>query len=161
MASIEWDALDRNDRAALERFANRHRGDPLAQQAAAEIARIDRETSAAVVRNAEEKTATDRAEISKTLALYGSAFEKKDLNLLRSVWPTLPEATLSQAFGKESVRSQLRALAPAELSGDRASVRCTRITEQVTQFGRKKPLEDTRIVHLRKENDRWVIYAID
>jgi hypothetical protein len=162
LVELEWDALDRKDRAALERFAGRHRGTALAQQAAAEIARIEHETSAAVSKGAEDKAAADRAEISRALALYGSAFEKKDINLLKSVWPNLPEAALTQAFhGKGAIRSELRALAPAELNGDRASVRCTRITEQVTQFGRQKPNEDTRTVRLRRERERWVIYAID
>ena len=122
---------------------------------------IDREASAAVTRSVEEKVAADRAEISKALSLYNAAFEKKDITLLKSVWPNLP-AILSQAFrGKEAIRSQLHPLAPPEVTGDRASVRCTRVTEQVTQFGRKKPVEDTPIVRMRRESEHWAIYAID
>jgi hypothetical protein len=82
--------------------------------------------------------------------------------LLKSLWPNLPEADLARAFrsgGK--IRSELRPQAPAELAGDRATVRCTRITEQVTQFGRQRPVEETKTVRLHKENGRWVISSID
>jgi hypothetical protein len=162
LAQLEWDALDRNDRAALERFGARHRGTPLAQQAAAEIARIDREAAASSARVAEQQVSADRGEIAKAFTAYATAFEKKDIGLLKSVWPTLPEASLAQAFrGRGEIRSQLRPLAQAEITGDRATVRCTRVTEQVTQFGRQKPVEETRTVKLRREGGRWIIYAID
>jgi hypothetical protein len=166
LAQIEWDAMDRKDRAALERFAARYRGMPLAEQANSEIARIDREVAtaatAAAAKKAEEQTGAERSEISRVFAAYASAFEKKDLKLLKTVWPDLPEAALAQAFhGKGEIRSQLRALAPPELTGDRASVRCLRITEQATQFGRQKPVEEPRTVRLRKESGRWIISAID
>jgi hypothetical protein len=170
LAQLEWDAVDRKDRAALERFAARYRGTPFAEPANAEIARLDRESSAAAAaaanaaaaKKAEEQAGADRNEIARVLATYATAFEKKDLQLLKSVWPGLPESTLADAFrGRGQVRSQLRALAPPELAGDHASVRCTRITEQATQFGRQKPLEEPRTVHLRKESGRWIISAID
>jgi len=93
---------------------------------------------------------------------YASAFEKKDLKLLKTIWPGLPEASLAEAFrGKGEIRSQLRPLAPAEIAGDHAVVRCTRITEQATQFGRQKPLEESRTVRFRKESGRWIISSID
>jgi serine/threonine-protein kinase len=162
IAQIEWEALDRKDRSALERFAARHRGTPLGQQAASEIERIEREAEAAATHTAEKQITTDREEIARLLNLYAAAFERKDLNLLKSVWPGLPQAALAQAFrGRGEIRSHLRPLAPAELAGGHATIRCTRVTEQVTQFGRQKPVEEARTVRLRKENGRWVIYAID
>jgi hypothetical protein len=110
----------------------------------------------------EERIAADRAEISRVLSQYAAAFQKKDLDLLKAVWPTLPLATLAPAFrGSGELRSELRPLAPAEFTGDSASVRCTRITSQATQFGRQKPMEETRSVRFRRENGHWVIYAID
>jgi hypothetical protein len=90
------------------------------------------------------------------------AFEKKDLNSLKAIWPRVPEASLAQAFrGKGTIRSQLRPVAPVELAGDRATVRCIRVTEQVTQFGRQKPVEEARTVRLHREDGRWIISAID
>src|SRR5262249_34372351 len=56
LAQLEWDVLDRKDRPALERFAARYRGTPLAEQANAEIARIDREAAAAATAAAARKT---------------------------------------------------------------------------------------------------------
>jgi hypothetical protein len=163
LAQLEWDAVDRKDRSALERFTVQHRGTTFAQQAAAEIARIDRETAAAAAaKTVEEQSTTDRDEIAKVLTGYAAAFQKKDLNSLKTVWPNLPEAALAQVFrGKGEIRSELRPLAPAEFNGDRATVRCMRTTQQVTQFGRQKPVEETRTVRLRRESGRWVIYAID
>jgi hypothetical protein len=162
LAQLEWDGLDKKDRSALERFSVRHRGTPLAQQAASEIARIEREAAAAATRVAEDQTTADRGEISKVLTVYAAAFDRKDLNLLKTVWPGLPEAALAQVFrGRGEIRSQLRPLGPAELTGDRAIVRCMRITEQVTQFGRQKPVEEARTVRLKRESGRWVISAID
>jgi serine/threonine-protein kinase len=138
---------------------------PPPEQANAESARIQRESAAAAAvaaKKAEDQIASDRNEISRLLTTYATAFEKKDLPLLKSVWPSLPESKLSEAFrGRGEIRSQLRALAPAELTGDRASIRCLRVTEQATQFGRQKPVEDPRTVHLRKESGRWIISAID
>jgi hypothetical protein len=170
LAQIEWDALDRKDRSALERYATRYRGTPLADQANSQIARIDRDATAAAnadaaaaaAKRAEEQATADRSEIAKVLTAYATAFEKKDLNLLKSIWPDLPEASFAQAFrGKAGIRSQLRPVAPVELAGDRANVRCTRVTEQATQFGRQRPVEEARTVHLRRENERWIISAID
>jgi DNA-binding transcriptional regulator YbjK len=162
LAQLEWDALDRKDRAALERFAAQHRGTPFAQQAAAEIARLDREAATAAAKTLEEQSTTDRNEIAKVLTVYAAAFQKKDLNLLRTVWPDLPQAALAQAFrARGEIHSELRPLASAEFAGDRATVRCMRITQQVTQFGRQKPVEEARTVRLRRESGRWVIYAID
>jgi hypothetical protein len=169
LAEIEWDALDRTDRSALERFATRYRGTSLAEQANSEITRIDRETAsaadataAAAAKRAEEQADADRKEIARVLAVYAGAFEKKDLNSLKAIWPGLPETSLAQAFrDKGGIRSQLRPVAPVELAGDRANVRCIRVTEQVTQFGRQKPVEEARTVRLRRENGRWIISAID
>src|SRR5262249_11759392 len=119
LAQLEWDGLDRNDRAALERFGARHRGSPLAQQAAAEIARLDRESAAAAAKTAEQKIAADRAEIAKVFATYSAGFDKKDMALLRSVWPGLPEASLAPAFrGKGEIHSQLQPLANPEINGN-------------------------------------------
>jgi hypothetical protein len=159
---LEWDALDRKDRAALERFAARYRRTPLAQQAAAEIARIDSEAATAAAKTIEDRVAADRAEIARVLAVYATAFEKKDLALLKTVWPNLPETALAPAFrSKGELRQQLRPQSPAEFKGDGAIVPCIRVTEQVTQFGRQKPVEEARTVRLRRENGRWIIYAID
>ena len=170
LAQIEWDILDRKDRAALERFAARYRGTPLADQANSEIARIDREaaaaanaaTVAAAATRAEVQVAADRNEISKLLTSYAMAFENRDLTLLKTIWPGLPVASLAQAFrGKGGIHSQLRPVAPVELAGERATVRCIRVTEQATQFGRQKPVEEARTVRLRRENGRWIISTID
>ena len=170
LAEIEWDALDRTDRSALERFATRYRATSLAEQANSEITRLDRETASAAAtgaaraaaKRAEEQADADRKEIARVLAVYAAAFERKDLNSLKAIWPGLPEASLTQAFrDKGGIRSQLRPVVPVELAGDRATVRCIRVTEQVTQFGRQKPVEEARTVRLRRENGRWIISAID
>jgi hypothetical protein len=170
LAQIEWDVLDRKDRSALERFATRYRGTQLAEQANSEIARIDRETTVAAnaaaaeaaAKRAEEQAGADRNEIARVLSAYATAFEKKDLDLLKTIWPDLPEASLAQAFRvKGGIHSQLRPAAPVELAGDRANVRCIRVTEQATQFGRQKPFEEARTVRLRRESGRWIISAID
>jgi serine/threonine-protein kinase len=170
LAQIEWDALDRTDRSALERFATRYRGTSIAEQANSEMIRMDREkataadaaAAATAAKRAEEQAVADRKEIDRVLTAYASAFEKKDLNSLKTIWPGLPEASLAQAFrGKGAIRSQLRPVAPVELAGDRATVRCIRVTEQVTPFGRQKPVEEARTVRLYRENGRWIISAID
>jgi serine/threonine-protein kinase len=161
LAQIEWDSLDRNDRGALEHFASRHRGTPLAAQAAADIARLEHEAAAAASRTAEQQVAADRSQILKVLATYAAAFETKDLPLLKSVWPAAPENLAQALRGKGVIRSQLRPLALAEITGDGATVHCTRITEQITQFGRQKPVEEIRTVHLHKQDGRWIISGID
>jgi hypothetical protein len=123
---------------------------------------MDKEVAASAPKTADEQLNIDRGEISKVLTVYATAFESKDINLLKTIWPALPEAALKQAFrGKGTIRSQLRPLAAIEIIGERAIVRCMRITEQVTEFGRQKPIEQPRTVHLRKEGGRWVISAID
>lgn len=161
LAQLDWNALDRNDRSELQRFAAQYSGTALAQQATLEISRKEKEMATTTAKKDEQIT-SDLSEISKVLAGYATAFERKDLNSLKVLWPGLPEAALAQAFrGKGTIRSQLRPLAPAELTGDSAMVRCMRITEQNTQFGRQKPVEEPRTVHLRKEAGRWVISAIN
>jgi hypothetical protein len=123
---------------------------------------MDQEARATAAKKMEEQTAADGVEIRKVLSLYAAAFDRKDLRLLKSVWPDLPEAALTQAFrAKGEIRSALNPVAPPELNGNTASIRCKRVTEQVTQFGRQKPVEEARTVRLRKDGGRWVISAID
>jgi hypothetical protein len=163
LAQLEWDALDRKDRAAVERFVARHKNSPLASQAQAELARMEREAAAAAQKKQEERLASERAEIEKTFAIFATAFERKDLELLRSVWPKPDqEAALAQAFRSrgEEIRQQLRPIGPIDVAGDNATVRCMRIIQQVGQFGAQKPVEQPKTVRLRKENGRWVIDAI-
>jgi hypothetical protein len=54
---------------------------------------------------------------------------------------------------KGIIRSELQPLAAAEVSGDQAAIRCTRRTEQVTQFGRQTPVEQALTVRLEKKMD--------
>ncbi|HZS54376.1 MAG TPA: protein kinase [Bryobacteraceae bacterium] len=162
LAQLDWNALDRKDVSALERFAAEHSATPLAQQATLEIERMKREAAGIAKKKTDNQLTVDREEISRVLTVYAAAFDQKNLNLLKTIWPGLPETALARAFrGKGEIRSQLRPLAAAEVIDENATIRCSRVTDQITEFGRQKPVEETRTVHLHKENGRWVISAID
>ena len=162
LAEVDWSSVDRNDRAALDRYARQHPGTLLAQQAIVESKRIESEAAASTAKKMEDQTVTAREEIVKLFATYSSAFEAKDLALLRRVWPAMPERALGQTFrAKGVIHSQLQPIAAIQVSGDQASVSCMRITEQSTPFGRQRPVRETRMVRLHREAGHWVISAIE
>ena len=62
-----------------------------------------------------------------------------------------------RSASKPVVRGRAQRCGPIAIEMTQAE----KVTEQATQFGRQKPVEEARTVRLRRENGRWIISAID
>ena len=116
---------------------------------------------------AELKTAAEAAEVSKrqqkdrqdiknTLEYYRSAYERKDLNALQAIWPSLPASIKATIKSADKIRVTLEENDPV-IAGETATVSCGQTLELVAG-GKKSSLPtESRRFTLRKIQGRWII----
>jgi hypothetical protein len=150
---LDWETLNRKDAAALRAFVRRHPDGSYSAQAAADIAKLVQEDSAAA----------DREGVRQALMRYAAAYERMDVGELKETWPTIPAETLnviSASFrNARSMQMELRPVDQAVITGDTAVVACQRL---ISQLFDKKPLEaqDKITIRLRRRGTGWVIESI-
>jgi hypothetical protein len=153
---LEWDrAKQTNDAKSYRDFLARHPSGTFSDRAKTELARID---------NAAEATAAHR-QVDEALRRYRAAFEDKDSDGLKAVWPGLSRAELSsfQSFFRiaRSVKLQLTQVGEPEVAGDRASVRCRRTMTAADERGPMPSQDQTVMIRLRRAGAAMVIESID
>nr|MDP9113898.1 hypothetical protein [Acidobacteriota bacterium] len=131
-------------------------------------------------RNAEAEEATRRAEeqrkaaaelsaarraVEEALNRYRTAFENKDPEALKAVWPSLGRSELSafQNFFKiaRSVKLQIQPLGEAEISANGAIVRARRTMTATDERGPLPQQDQTVRISLRRNANGMVIESID
>ena len=133
----------------------------------------------AVTRNAEADANAGRAEeqrkaaelsaarkgVDEALNRYRTAFENKDPEALKSIWPSLgrSELTAFQNFFKiaRSIKLQLRPLGEAEIGAAGATVRARRTMAATDERGALPTQDQTVNIHLRRAGNGMVIESID
>jgi serine/threonine protein kinase len=115
-------------------------------------------------RKAAELSAARKA-VDEALNRYRTAFENKDPEELKSVWPSLGrnELTSFQNFFKiaRSVKLQLRPLGDAEISATGATIRARRTMAATDERGALPTQDQTVNIHLRRAGSGMVIESID
>jgi hypothetical protein len=115
-------------------------------------------------RKAAELNASRKA-VDEALNRYRTAFENKDPDELKSVWPSLGRSELSsfQNFFKiaRSVKLQLRPLGEAEINPTGATIRARRTMSATDERGALPTQDQTVSIHLRRAGNGMVIESID
>lgn len=101
---------------------------------------------------------TENDMILATLRRLEQAYSVKDANAVCGIWPKCPRKTFEQVFkSAQSTSLSLDPLEAARISGDSASIVCTRKTVTVYAGAQQNVNEQQVIIYLRKQNDNWRI----
>ena len=115
-------------------------------------------------RKAAELSAARKA-VDEALNRYRTAFENKDSEELKSIWPSLGRSELAafQNFFKiaRSIKLQLRPLGEAEISATGANIRARRTMAASDERGALPTQDQTVNIHLRRAGNGMVIESID
>jgi hypothetical protein len=115
-------------------------------------------------RKAAELSAARKA-VDDALNRYRTAFENKDAEDLKSIWPSLgrSELTSFQNFFKiaRSIKLQLRPLGEPEINATGATVRARRTMAAADERGALPTQDQTVNIHLRRVGSGMVIESID
>jgi hypothetical protein len=150
---LDWASVNHQDPNAIRTFLQRHSTGPLATQANAELN--------ALQQNAD--LSSDRRAIGQALAQYASAYNRRNLQELETVWPSLSGTTLEairQAFrNARAISLELSPVRDPEISGDNATVQVQRMLKQTFD---RQPLgnRDTVTITLKKAGQSWVILDV-
>jgi serine/threonine protein kinase len=106
--------------------------------------------------------------IQRLLDLYVAAFQSKDRDLLRHIWPTVSDKDFKNTQGAfkdaDSIHLRLRKTGPVQVTGDTGVVTCVHDAE-IGVGGRVQPLSYEATFHLRRlqtgGNGEWIIERID
>ncbi|MEO8049109.1 MAG: protein kinase [Acidobacteriota bacterium] len=125
---------------------------------------------AAAARRAEEQRkaaelSAARREVDVALGQYRNAFESKDPEALKSIWPSLGRSELSafQNFFRiaRTIKLQLRPLGEAEITATGASVRTRRTMAATDERGAMPTQDQTVNIRLKRAGNSMVIESID
>ncbi|HWX25431.1 MAG TPA: hypothetical protein VN083_10330, partial [Vicinamibacteria bacterium] len=113
--------------------------------------------AASLYRSARE----DRQAVLDLLHRYEAAIAAKDLNVLKTIWPTLPEKAIRDGFS--AVRSQRVTLEPGDVrfEGDQAAVTCQRHDEILTLNGTRVENRTAMSLSLQRRAGAWTIASIN
>ncbi len=171
-----WETLDKNKKAALQEFVSHHPGSTHAGEARTLLARIEKQEvvappipapKAPEQRPAEaaDTAAQDQQAITHTLATFESVYSRMDLSALRTIWQGMPETT-ADVVGKQfqfakSLTMRLQTQGAITVTGDSASVVCSRTLSLVPKGSRRAVVNSDRVrVALARAGTGWVIRAI-
>ena len=112
----------------------------------------------------ESPLAANRRLVDNALARYRSAFESKDLEGLKSVWPGLSRSEVN-AFENffriaRSIKLELRLSGEPTITPDSASVQCRRVMTAADERGPLPAQDQAVTITLRRAGDAMVIESI-
>jgi serine/threonine-protein kinase len=170
-----WDAVDKNNKAALQNFLSRFGNGAHAAQALGAINAIEKLEADALAREQQKKkdsehaqsnsAALDQQAIVRAIGAFESAYNRMDLPGLQALWNGMPKST-SDAYRDQfrfakSVAFQLQPLEAPAVSGDTATVACTRSLSLTLKSGPRPPGVNEKVrVTLGKAGTGWVIRSI-
>ena len=152
---IEWDRVrPTNDTKALSDFVARFPAGSHAGDAQALVKNIA----------AANQARQTRQLVDVALERYRQAFERRSMDELRRVWPTLTrqEQTSFQDFFKNAraVSMTLHVQGEPETSGDAVSVRASRSIQMTSERGREPAQENAVLIRLRRSGQEVTIESI-
>jgi eukaryotic-like serine/threonine-protein kinase len=146
-AGIAWEKLDRNNRDGLRAFAKQY--PQYAQQALAEIARLEQEA----------RLQADLAAIQQTLTRLTQAFGRKNFQEVAILWPDVPSSFRSNFQEAREISLRVRPTSQPRIDGDTASLTCEWVFEARFQDQRKAvPIAAT--INLVRRSSDWGIQSI-
>lgn len=131
---------------------------PIADAVRTEAPPVETSESAAA-RTTPVNTPADSDAIVAALSQLELAYERRDANLAKAVWPTVDARALARAF--DSLRSQSVEFdgCRVKVTGGTGEVQCRGTTTYVPRVGSQFARTESRqwMFRLEKGNDRWVI----
>ena len=116
-------------------------------------------------RKAAAEISAGRRAVEDALNRYRSAFENKDSESLKAIWPTLGRSELSsfQNFFKiaRSIKLQIQPLGEADITATGATVRARRTMAAADERGPLPQQDQTVRINLRRSGSGMVIESID
>jgi eukaryotic-like serine/threonine-protein kinase len=104
---------------------------------------------------------TENDMILATLRRLEQAYSTKDTSAVCGIWPKCPRKTFEQVFkSAQSASLSLHPLEAASISGDSASIVCTRRTVTAYAGAQQNVNEQKVTIYLRKQDDNWRIDSI-
>ncbi len=137
----DWNAVDKNNAAALQDFLSRHGASPHAQEARGLIDTIQRREAADAAAAADQRKKTDQARaadiqaVKQTLIDFEAAYNRMDSAAIKRVYDSLPEATIKQLKDTKSITFHIMPSEQPVVTGDTATVVCTRSSAFVAKSG--------------------------
>jgi serine/threonine-protein kinase len=152
---VEWDRASRaNDAKAYGDFLAKYPAGAFSDRARAELAKIERTGL----------LAANRRLVDAALERYRQAFEAKNIEALKSVWPSLGRNDLAsiQSFFRiaRSIRVELRLTGEPEVTADAATVQARRILAATDERGAMPAQDQMVTIRLRKSGDAMLIDSI-
>jgi hypothetical protein len=156
MDELAWQKVDKSDPNAVLHFLRTHadfKADEPAQ-------RPGRAASAASATDGRAVSPIDRA-----LQSLAEAYQRRSVEELRRVWPTIPANTLKlveRTFREAwEIRMELTPGNDPVMDGDKAIVICRQKLDTVYKGNRSNPTESLITVHLQRIGPGWVIEKIN
>jgi hypothetical protein len=183
-----WEATDRNSKASLQDYLRRFANGAHAQEAQGFISGLDKQAAdkaaadkAAADKTSADKVAADRAAQAKeqaraaaaeiqavngTIKAYETAYNDMKLADLQRIWPGMPkttrDSTSAQFRDAKTVSFKLEPIGQPMVSGNSATVTCTRTSSMVPKSGKTPPPESDRVtVILDRSPTGWLIRSIN
>jgi eukaryotic-like serine/threonine-protein kinase len=164
----EWAKLESStDSGALQAFLRKYPAGKHTEQAKEKLDKLDKLASSkgggsTGTGTKNSSNLTDSGMISDTLGQLERAYSSKNVSDVCGIWPGCTRKDIEKVF-KEAVAVSIKfqPSAPPEISGELASVVCSRA--RVTTYKGSPPLtgNDTVTIHLRKQNGKWRIDSIN
>ena len=176
-----YNALDSRDKAGLEKsrsdFIAIVRGNgPRASDAQQYVANINRKLDALnqppptapapAVKKQESSSAADESAVRSVMQKFFDAFEQRDVNSLREVWPTIPRRSFDaykNSFAEASAIGMRVTSESVKIDPGGTTATATAQSEyEYTPKGQqaKTPLQQSWTFQMTKSNGTWVIAAV-
>jgi eukaryotic-like serine/threonine-protein kinase len=165
-----WNAVDKNNKGALQQFLTHYGEGSHAQDARTMIAAIDKQKrdELAASQQAKEqanRNAADSTAVVNTLRDFEVAYNQRSLESVQDLWAGMPknivESYRNQFRDARSLDFRLTPAGQAAVDGNTATVTCTRSLRFVAKNGQRPPERTDRVrVALERAGSKWVIRSI-
>jgi serine/threonine-protein kinase len=173
IVELTWNQVEKRDEQAVRNYLGQNPDGPHRQEAQRLLDqfRVDAE---AKKKNTEEfarleaertKLAADRQGVSAALGQYKQAYEARNIDALRAVYPSLAGnalRSLRDAFAHaDSIQLDLNVVKEPEISGDSATVHAERSLRQTEGRKALAPIQGPLTIRLHRAGQAWVIDSIN
>ena len=137
----------------MQTFINQNTASRHRQEAQTIVERLIR-----VQKDLEERNAAEQNSIRAAVQSFNDAFVHKSVKELKAIWPgAMTEWLQSMNQRGAYFVATLYPMGTAEISGDKAVLRCDLITQTILRGQPQPPNKKTVKVTLKKSGDRWLI----
>jgi serine/threonine-protein kinase len=168
----DWDAVDTKNKASLTNYLATHASGKHAaevRQALNDLIKQEQlkaaqdAQAAASLRKAQEQSQADANSILSTINRYADAWGKKDMGTIVGLFPTLDRRTVKKSLGDvNTIQMILKPTAAPSVTGDTATVSCTRSVQQSFRNGPEMSPPPTAVtVRLSRHGANWLIDSIN